>query len=117
MPIDAIGKGKEVAAQKSSPDERDRAEVSDLRSVRDHELALLRARRGPIGQIIGSDDPALTISFFVLAFSFALLAVSAVASIWNSSILTTLANDLFKVILAIVGYIFGKLHGRTGRDR
>jgi hypothetical protein len=117
VPIESIGEGRDFAAGKSAPDEKDRTEISGLQQARTHELALIQARMGPIGRLIGSEDTALTISFVVLVLCFMLLAISAIASIWNATVLTALSNDLFKVILAIAGYIFGKLHSKGSADR
>ncbi len=115
--IEAIGEGKEVAAGKAAPDAKDRAEESDLQIARNHELALLKTRMGPIGRLIGSEDTALTISFVVIVMCFAVLAMASFASIWNSTVLTAVGSDLFKVILAVAGYIFGKLHSKSSGDR
>ncbi len=115
VPIESIGEGKSAAAAKTLPDAKDHQEESDLRNSRDHELAIMRTRMGPIGRLVGSEDTALTISFFVLTMCFGLLVLATVVSVWNASVLAAVGSDLFKVILTVAGYIFGKLQSRNTR--
>jgi hypothetical protein len=101
---DATGE-KEAREQFANPDERRE------QGRRTHELSLLQARMGPIGKLIGSSDVALTIAFVVLVLCFACLLSAGFASIWRPGAYAAISGDIYKIVLAVIGYVIGKAHG------
>ena len=86
-------------------------EKADVRA-KNHEIAILQAKMGPIGKLIGSTDSSKTIAF--LAVAFCLIFMITVFIIAFDEIEGTLPDTVFNllsllgsIVTGCIGFIFG----------
>ena len=92
---------KDEARDFQNPDERLKA--ADYA----HEIALIAHRKGTIGRLTGSTNEAMNTGTFILIMCLVLLAGSMVGIGFNPTAFGPVTDNLFKVVLAVAGYIFG----------
>jgi len=96
----------EAAEQFSTADEK-----ADLRA-KTHELAVLKAEMGPLGQLIGSTDSSRTIAFCAIIILLVFMLIAFVIAYWKgngdmSESGLAVVSLLGSMVTACIGYIFG----------
>ncbi len=80
-----------------------------------HELALIREKKGIIGKLTGSDNGTLNTGLFVLMIFTVLYAVSLFAVKWAPDTLKQVPDNIFRLMLTALGFVLGS--HITARER
>ena len=69
------------------------------------------AKRGIVGKLTGSTNDAMNTGLLILIICLILWGLSMIGVYQKAEVFNPISDDIFKVVLAVSGYIFGTNSG------